>query len=270
MENIEKFSSTAVDDMLHYPLHQWCKVFFTTESCCDVVDNNMAETFNGWIMDARFKPIITMLDDIRKQVISRIAKKKSSVQTWISGISPRALEKLEKNKVLSYQWYNEFNGEDGFEISNIYNAANTHTVHLGNRTCTCREWDLTGIPCQHALCAILGLDKDPETFVAHWYHKATYMEAYSHVLQPMRGRDIWDKTGLEAILPPAFRKLPGRPKTKRRADKDEVKKVGKLARVGLQMTCKLCKRTGHNIRGCPNRNKDSQVYDSKSNHIFTC
>ena len=47
MGNVEKFGSTSVDNMLHYPLHQWCKVFFTTKSCYDVVDNNMAEKFNG-------------------------------------------------------------------------------------------------------------------------------------------------------------------------------------------------------------------------------
>ena len=101
-----------------------------------MVDNNMAENFNGWIMDARFKPIISMLDDIRKQVMSRIANKRRSVRTWITNISPRALEKLEKNKGLSYSWFNEFNGDEGFEITNVYNTINTHIVHLGRRTCT--------------------------------------------------------------------------------------------------------------------------------------
>ena len=80
-----------------------------------------------------------MLDDIRKQVMSRIANKRRSVQTWITDISPRALEKLEKNKGLSYSWFNEFNGDEGFEITNVYNAANTHTVYIGRRTYTCRE-----------------------------------------------------------------------------------------------------------------------------------
>ena len=36
----------------------------------------------------------------------------------------------------------------------------------------------------------------------------------------------------EPILPPAFRKLPGKPKILRRKNKDEVKKGGKLSRQG--------------------------------------
>ncbi|KAK8605627.1 hypothetical protein V6N13_102403 [Hibiscus sabdariffa] len=35
-------------------------------SKCDVVDNNLAEAFNGWIVDARCHPIIIMLEEIRK------------------------------------------------------------------------------------------------------------------------------------------------------------------------------------------------------------
>ena len=36
-----------------------------------MVDNNIAESFNAWIKDARFKPIVGMLDDIKLQVIDR-------------------------------------------------------------------------------------------------------------------------------------------------------------------------------------------------------
>lgn len=152
---IEKLGTGIVDDVVQYPLHQWTKALFTTESKCDVVDNNMCETYNGWILDARFKPIRSMLDDIRRQVMNRIKKKMMFSNTWITDIAPRPLEKLEKNKVLSHNWYVEFNGDEGFEITNMSNAANQHTVHLKKKTCTCREWQLTGILCQHTMPIVL-------------------------------------------------------------------------------------------------------------------
>ncbi|WVZ81449.1 LOW QUALITY PROTEIN: hypothetical protein U9M48_028824, partial [Paspalum notatum var. saurae] len=43
---------------------------------CDSVDNNICEYFNKWIVNARFFPIITMLEDIRIKVI--ILRKKST------------------------------------------------------------------------------------------------------------------------------------------------------------------------------------------------
>lgn len=39
--------------------------------------------------------------------------------------------KLEKNKELSYNWGMVWNGDDGYEISHVYEADNRHTVHLG-------------------------------------------------------------------------------------------------------------------------------------------
>lgn len=260
IEELEKLGTGIVEDLFEYPMHQWVKAFFPLEfPQCDVVDNNLAETYNGWILEARCKPIISMLDEIRQKVMNRIWKKRQFANTWISGISPKALEKLEKNKELSYNWYNEFNGDEGFEITNVYNAANRHIVHLENKTCTCREWQLTGVPCQHAVCAVYSADKNPENFVSHWYLKDTYLKAYQYSLQPLRGKSVWNKGRAAPILPPPVRKMPGRPKKARRKDKEEVKKVGKLSRKGRIMTCKLCKSTSHNSRGCPLRTEEVEV-----------
>ena len=96
----------------------------------------------------------------------------------------------------------EWNGEVGFEVTNIYNHSNKHTVNLQNKSCTCREWDLLGIPCQHALAAINNNNESPEHYISHWYTKSTYMKAYSHSIQPVPGKMHWPETGKERIEPP--------------------------------------------------------------------
>ena len=53
------------------PIH-WSRAWFRLGSNCESVDNNMSESFNSWIIESRFKPIITMLEDIRIQVTRRI------------------------------------------------------------------------------------------------------------------------------------------------------------------------------------------------------
>ena len=58
------------EDLLHYDPINWCRAFFQTHSKCDVVENNMCETFNSWILAARHKSIITMLEDIRHKMMS--------------------------------------------------------------------------------------------------------------------------------------------------------------------------------------------------------
>lgn len=47
---------------------------------CEVIDNNMCEIFNGVMLEAMNKPIITLLEDIRRYVMSRIVVKRGYVE----------------------------------------------------------------------------------------------------------------------------------------------------------------------------------------------
>lgn len=42
-------------------------------------------------------------------------------------------------------------------------------VDLVVRTCTCRRWDLTGLPCLHGVVSILGNNERVENFVVAYY-----------------------------------------------------------------------------------------------------
>ena len=55
----------AAEDLVKYNPATWCRAFFSSRCKSDLVDNNICETFNSAILKARFKPIISMLDEIR-------------------------------------------------------------------------------------------------------------------------------------------------------------------------------------------------------------
>jgi hypothetical protein len=52
--------------------HHWSRAWFKIGSNCDSVDNNMCESFNHYIVESRFLPIISMLEWIRRKVMVRI------------------------------------------------------------------------------------------------------------------------------------------------------------------------------------------------------
>ncbi|KAG5595306.1 hypothetical protein H5410_036538 [Solanum commersonii] len=60
---------------------------------CDSVDNDMAESFNSWILGPKHKIIITMLEDIKIKVMRRIGQLREFCDTWITNISPMALKR---------------------------------------------------------------------------------------------------------------------------------------------------------------------------------
>ncbi|WMV49131.1 hypothetical protein MTR67_042516 [Solanum verrucosum] len=149
------------------------------------VDNNFTESFNAWILEARYKPIIGMLEDIRVKTMERLAAKKVDVRKWKDdGFSP-------KSELLFIQYLKLFNvckvsgnGNNGYEVTE---GADRHIVNLRKKKCTCRTCDLTEIPCPHAIKAMKHKKMIPKKEI-HWYYsKEATLTVYKHKLQPVRG-----------------------------------------------------------------------------------
>ncbi|KAL8536518.1 hypothetical protein ACS0TY_011930 [Phlomoides rotata] len=66
-----------------------------------------------------------------------------------------------------------------------------YSVNLQQLTCSCRIWQLTGIPCKHGICAILKQRLDPFDFVHEYYTIDTYLEAYEHPIYPISCEALW-------------------------------------------------------------------------------
>ncbi|XP_060216806.1 uncharacterized protein LOC132644243 [Lycium barbarum] len=149
----------------------------------------------------------------------------------------------------------EFNGVDGFEIrEGLYQ----HIVDISRRQCSCRVWQLKGIPCEHALAAIQFKRYDPLGYIDHCYSKETYMRTYEHVLQPVTNMEMWPVFNHPSVAPPDIKIMPGKPQKARKEEAGEIPKSGKMPRTGMAMTCSNCHNRGHDKRGCPK--KDSAAW----------
>ncbi|GLT37407.1 hypothetical protein SLA2020_117250 [Shorea laevis] len=98
MEESRNLIVASHDALKSIPLKLWCKAFFDTLSKCDVVDNNMNETFNNWVMDARYLPIIQLLECIKVKAMVRMTKNREEVRKWRGDITSRIKKKLEAHK----------------------------------------------------------------------------------------------------------------------------------------------------------------------------
>ncbi|XP_059285840.1 uncharacterized protein LOC132039362 [Lycium ferocissimum] len=259
LQRLGKLGEGICEDLLSLDKEHWCKAYFRYEPKCDVVENNMCETFNSWIVSPRHKSIISMLEEIRHKIMSRNVDMRKFPDTWISDIAPMARVVLEGNKDLARRCEVLFNGDVGYEIRD---GECRHIVNLPNRSCTCRLWMLKGIPCPHAICAFYHSGEEAEDYVEHWYRKDTFLEAFKCCLQPMPNMKMWPETNNPIIDPPEVKPLPGRRKRDRRREKTEPrKKYGKATKIGAKMTCSTCKQTGHNKKGCKTRNQSGVSRD---------
>ena len=54
----------------------------------------------------------------------------------------------------------------------VQSAEYVDIVDLECKTCTCRKWEILGIPCCHALASMKVRNYDPYEFCEHWYLQA--------------------------------------------------------------------------------------------------
>ncbi|XP_016186136.1 uncharacterized protein LOC107627831 [Arachis ipaensis] len=79
------------------PPRYWSRSRFTYNSKVDTLVNNMSESFNAAIVDAREKPILTMLEEIRVKLMTRWAENRDLAQNYAGTILPRIRIKLERS-----------------------------------------------------------------------------------------------------------------------------------------------------------------------------
>ena len=78
-----------------------------------------------------------------------------------------------------------------------------------------------GIPCRHDVSAMQFQNLNPETYVDPCYMRETYKTCYENNVIPINGMDMWPTVDVENMLPPQYKKGPGRPKKLRFREQDE-------------------------------------------------
>ena len=72
MKKLKEVDENAFKWLVDKPPSQWSKSHFSTFTKTDMVLNNLCESFNNLILDARDKPILTMLEKIRCILMRRM------------------------------------------------------------------------------------------------------------------------------------------------------------------------------------------------------
>ncbi|GLT84011.1 hypothetical protein SLE2022_022680 [Rubroshorea leprosula] len=142
----------------------WSKAFIDPHSKCDSIDNNILETFNSWILKARCKAPISMNKQIIEMCMDRRRDKKFSVAKWSIDVSPRTRKKLKEHFDHANACGEIWNGVTQFQI---YDGKTTftHVIDFRDRTCTYRVWQCSGVPCAHALRAIINQGWNVDDYV---------------------------------------------------------------------------------------------------------
>lgn len=100
---------------------------------------------------------------------------------------------------------------------------------------------LSGIPCTHAILAIIDKDGDYEDYVYNCLKKETYLKTYESMMDTVNGLQFWRKTNRAPTQPPPFKVLLGKPPKNRKKGLDERTSSGtKMSKIGTKISCFNC------------------------------
>ncbi|KAH7859412.1 hypothetical protein Vadar_000761 [Vaccinium darrowii] len=249
MKEIAHIDPTAYEGLMREDPKTWARCMYGTTAKCNRMDNNTSEAFNEAIKDARDQPILSMVETIRRYLMTRLQTRLQMCMGWQSTICPRIRSRMEKTKKLMGECEVIYSGGTIFEVITVLRS---FVVDIGERTCTCRKWDVCGIPCAHGMAAIITHKGDPQEYVDQCFHCSTFAKSYNYIIKPIPDQTMWVHTEFDPISPPPLRKKSGRPKKNRRKANDEPEnpKRGGVRKHYTTLKCRLCKQPGHNARTC--------------------
>ncbi|XP_022001296.1 uncharacterized protein LOC110898768 [Helianthus annuus] len=208
------------------------------------------------IIGARDKPIITCLEFIREYMTKRIVNVKKLQAKCMGQLTPHAIEVFDE----------------------IKKQASEMSVLMVD---TDKKWDLTGMPCKHAVVAIWDISRNsidagiPEEWVSDVYWLSTWKKVYENLIEPINGPEMWTPSQCPTtLIPPKHHTQVGRPKKKRKkafCEKEleqEFDKGGKMTRKGTSIKCGKCGNMGHNVMSCKGQGGE-QSTASQESHTAT-
>ncbi|KAK4411848.1 hypothetical protein Sango_0257800 [Sesamum angolense] len=255
---IKELKPAAYEWLLKIPAEMWCRHAFDPRIKNDHVTNNISESFNHWVGELRSKPILTLVDGLRAKLMSRLQKRKQKGIKWSGLVVPNVVKGLNLVKEESRKCHLLVAGDYEFEVQdeNI-----NYIVNLRERTCNCRGWDISGIPCRHAALGISHRREDLDSYCDSRFFKENYMKAYKYCIHSVPDQTFWPH-GVDVtptLLPPIIKRMPGRPKKSRRNEQGEEPNA---IRRSNMVKCKVCNELGHNRRTCPNIQVQNSGRDS--------
>nr|GEV83960.1 hypothetical protein [Tanacetum cinerariifolium] len=174
MLELKTMNAKAHEWLNKIPTEYWARSYFSGREKSNLLLNNICEVFNGKIVRGRDKLVITLLKYIKEYCMNRIVDVQGVIDKCISPLTPtttRIMESIKKEAhLIKMQW----NRANKYEV--LGSLGDQCVVDVVTMTCSCRKWELTGIPCKHVVAACWNMALNDRAAPPPQKHRTKYWE----------------------------------------------------------------------------------------------
>ncbi|PWA83004.1 transposase, MuDR, MULE transposase domain protein [Artemisia annua] len=233
IEELRAVRPEAVKKLEEAGFEKWSRVYCEGNRY-NYLTSNSAESINSLTRLVRKVPITQLMDYYRKLLQNWYFERREKYHDAAEfELSEWAAAKVQDRMLKSANW--EVRGIAMCAVYQVLDTYNCHIVDFIKRECTCRQWQLSGLPCGH-VCAVCRAEAltDCNQWALPWFTKTNLKGTYNEMVFPLADEADWVNPGnLQKVLPPVMGKKPGRPKNKDRIrSKNEELKENKCGRCG--------------------------------------
>ena len=175
MKQMEIVSKEACVDLRGKSPMQWARHAFPYYPKCDMLLNNICETFNSNIVEAREKPLVNMLETIRRYLMVKIHKNMDSLAKYQGPICHKIQQKFEKCKETSIDCKSIQSSGIRWEVNS---CGKQFVVNVEKCSCASNNQDLTRIPYKHVVHVIAFRKERAEDYVHDFYKNQSQTHQY--------------------------------------------------------------------------------------------
>ncbi|XP_012831333.1 PREDICTED: uncharacterized protein LOC105952335 [Erythranthe guttata] len=218
------------------PKEKWANAHFEGLRYGQMTSNG-CESWNSQVGDERYLPITSLIDGIRMLLMEQLSDRLGDGNRWTTVLTESVDKKMRQLVDKGRTWERKKSSETVYEVLSTPNAV----VDLRERVCSCKLWQINGLPCAHAAVVIFLEIGGGYEYIDKWFHRSTFVQSYSGSVGPFVRLD--NDIAYSDIGPPEYHPSRGRPKRKRIPSNGEF--------TSRKMRCSHCKEVGnHNKKTC--------------------
>ena len=120
MQQIKDINEASYHSLYNLARTTWCKYAFSRYLKCDILMNNLSESFNSTILVDKDKRVITMGEWIRIYLMNRFATLRDKLKNYKGEVMPKPMKRLDWVVEKFGNWVVAWGGDGDFKVTHLH------------------------------------------------------------------------------------------------------------------------------------------------------